>query len=176
MNKVIQCDTRQKMNQKHHRMKEEYFKSQGYTLVHSKMLAGDYSIPSNGSVSVDTKQSLTELYGNLITDHARFHNECVLAQQCGIKLYIVVECKENYTSIDDIKNWKNPQMFRYYKEKRKAEHLGIKPPKPPASNVQLIKIMHSMTRDYGVEFVFVPQQLSGKKIIEILTRDNHHTS
>lgn len=165
--KIIQCDSRQK--RKHHDRKERYFEKQGYKLVHSKMLVGDYCIPSNGSVVVDTKANLTELYGNLIQQHERFHNECVLAQEAGIKLYILIESKDGIKNVDDVRKWKNPQMFRYYKAKRKAERTGTKIPKPPASNVQLIKIMHSMNRDYGVEFIFCSPQESGAKVVELLT-------
>lgn len=166
MPKIIQCDTRQK--RKYHGCKEKYFEKQGYKLVHSKMLVGDYCIPSNGSVVVDTKADLTELYGNLIQQHDRFHNECVLAQEAGIKLYILIENKDGIKSVDDVRKWKNPQMFKYYKAKKKAERDGAKTPKPPASNVQLIKIMHSMSRDYGVEFVFTTPQDAGSEVLGLL--------
>jgi ribosome-associated protein len=165
---IIQCDTRQK--RKHHDLKERYFEEQGHKLVHSKMLVGDYCVPSNGSVVVDTKADLSELYSNLIQQHKRFRSECILAQEAGIKLYILVENKNGIRSVEDVEKWKNPQFFRYYKAKRKAERMGLKEPKPPASNVQLIKIMHAMTRDYGVEFLFCTPQESGSKVIELLTK------
>ena len=164
---IIQCDTRQK--RKHHDAKERYFREQGHELVMSKMLVGDYCIPSNGSVVVDTKADLSELYSNLIQQHTRFHNECVLAQKAGIKLYILIENKVGIRSIDDVVKWKNPQFFHHYKVKRKAERMGLKPPKEPASNVQLIKIMRSMNRDYGVEFRFCTPQESGAEVLRLLT-------
>lgn len=164
---IIQCDTRQK--RKHHDLKERYFESLGHELVHSKMLCGDYCVPSNGSVVVDTKADLSELYSNLIQQHARFHNECTLAQRAGIKLHILIENKNGIKCVDDVTKWKNPQFFRYYKAKRKAERMGLKEPKSPASNVQLIKIMHSMTRDYGVEFHFCTPQESGAEVLRLLT-------
>ena len=164
---IIQADTRQK--RKHHTMKEQYFESQGIRVVNSKMLVGDYCIPSNGSVAVDTKADISELYGNLIQQHDRFHNECVLAKEAGIKLYILVENKAGVKCMEDLAGWKNPQMFRYYKAKRLAKVNGTKEPKPPASNVQLIKIMHAMNRDYGVEFLFCTPAESGAKVIELLT-------
>lgn len=166
MPKIIQCDTRQK--RKHHDRKEKYFEEQGYKLVHSKLLVGDYAIPSKGNIVVDTKADLTELYGNLIQSHDRFHNECTLSKEAGIKLYILIENKDGIKSIEDVKKWKNPQFYRYYKAKRKAEREGTKIPKPPASNVQLIKIMHSMSRDYGVEFVFTTPQDAGAEILRLL--------
>lgn len=158
---IIQCDTRQK--RKHHDMKERYFESQGHKLVHSKMLVGDYCVPSNGSICVDTKANLSELYSNLIQQHQRFKAECVLAQEAGIKLHILVENNDGIKSVQDVTNWKNPQMFRYYKARRKNPSQ-----KPPASNVQLIKIMHAMTRDYNVEFHFCAPDESGKRVIELL--------
>lgn len=166
MAKIIQCDTRQK--RKHHDRKEKYFVEQGYKIVNSKMLVGDYCIPSNGSVVVDTKADISELYGNLIQQHDRFHNEAVLAQEAGIKLYILIENKNGVTCVDDVMKWKNPQMFRYYKACKLAKVNGEKEPKPPASNLQLIKIMHSMTRDYGVEFLFCKPQEAGAKVLELL--------
>lgn len=165
---VIQTDTRQQMNKKHHQEKEQYFIQQGHKVLHSKLAVGDYAVPGNGSVVVDTKQHCSELYQDLIQDHDRFHRECVLAQECGIKLYVLIESAEGFTKIDDLRNWKNPQMLRYFKIKKMCEREGRKAPKPPASNVQLIKIMHSMHRDYGVEFVFVPQKQAGAKVLELL--------
>lgn len=166
---IIQCDTRQKMGKKHHQIKEQWFLDNGHEVIHSKCLVGDYVCPSNGSVAVDTKQHCSELYQDLIQDHERFHNECVLAQKCGVKLVILVENSDGFTKPEDIKRWTNPQMYRYWKAKKKAEQAGLKPPKPPASNVQLLKIMSSMTRDYGVEFQFCSVKDSARRIVEILT-------
>lgn len=165
---VIQIDTRQKAKKKHHIDKEKWLLDHGHTIIKSKCLVGDYVCPSNGSISVDTKQNCSELYTDLIQDHQRFHNEVILAQDCNIKLYILVENTEGMKNPQDILKWKNPQMFRYYKAKKKAEKEGTRVPKPPASNVQLLKIMHSMTRDYGVEFVFCSTKDAGKMIVKLL--------
>ena len=170
--KVIQTDTRQQMKKNHHQIKEQWFIDQGYKVIHSKMVVGDYCVPSRGSVAVDTKQNLSELYNNLIQQHERFRNECILAQECGIKLYVLVENEFGYIKPDDIKDWKNPQMFRYFKARNAALARGQKPPKQPASNVQLIKIMHSMSRDYGVEFLFCSTTDAGAKILELLGETN----
>ena len=163
---LIQVDTRQKKN--HHKMKEKWFEEHGIKCVSARLLVGDYAIPSKMNVSVDTKASISELYGNLIQQHDRFHRECVLAQEAGIKLYILIENKSGVTCVDDVMKWNNPQMFRYYKARRLAKVNGEKEPKPPASNLQLIKIMHSMTRDYGVEFLFCKPQEAGAKVLELL--------
>ena len=167
---VIQIDTRQQMGKKHHKVKEQWFLDHGHEIVKSKCLIGDYVCPSNGSVSVDTKQNCTELYNDLITDHKRFSAECSNAQKYGIKLYVLVENDKGFKEPRDILNWKNPQMYQYWKAKRKAEKEGKKPPKPPASNVQLIKIMHTMSKKYGVEFLFCATEEAASIIVELLTR------
>jgi len=125
-------------------------------------------LPNDGHISVDSKKDCSELYSNLITDHDRFHRECVLARECGIQLIILVENKDGIKQPEDIIRWHNPQYFRYWIAKKKAERLGIKSPKPPASNVQLLKVMKSMTRDYGVRFEFVRPEDSAPRIIELL--------
>lgn len=160
---VIQQDSRQKMNQKHHQIKAQWFIDHGHEVITSKCLTGDYICPSDGSVSVDTKKDCNELYQDLIQDHRRFHNECELAQKCGIKLYVLVENKDGFTKPEDILKWKNPLYFRYLRDKKK----GIER-KPPASNVQLLKIMHSMSRDYGVEFLFCKTEEAAPLIVKLL--------
>ena len=164
---IIQADTRQK--KKHHTAKEKHFASQGIRVVSSKMLVGDYCIPSQGNIAVDTKADISELYGNLIQQHDRFHNECVLAQDAGIKLYILVENKDGVKCVDDLEGWKNPQISRHKKAVRMAKVNGTKEPKPPASNEQLIKIMQTMTMNYGVEFVFCTPNEAGQRVIDLLT-------
>lgn len=164
---IIQSDTRQKKG--HHKAKEKWFAQNGIRVVPGAMLVGDYQIPSKGNISVDTKANISELYGNLIQQHDRFHNECVLAQDLGVKLYILIENKDGVKCVEDLKDWKNPQMLRYYRMRKMAQAKGVKEPKPPASNVQLIKIMHSMTRDYGVQFMFCTPNEAGKRVIELLT-------
>ena len=163
---TIQTDTRQQMNRKHHKVKEQWLLDHGIEIVHSKMLIGDYQIPSDGSVVVDTKKDCMELYADLIQDHARFHRECENAQKWGIKLYILVENKHGFRKSEDIVNWKNPLMYKFYMAAKK----GIKR-KPPASNAQLLKIMHSMSRDYGVEFLFCSTEEAAPMIVKLLGGD-----
>lgn len=166
MEKIIQCDTRQKL--KHHERKETYFESVGYRLIRAKLLVGDYALPNKTDVSVDTKQNIGELYNNLIQQHERFRAECQLAQDCGIKLVILVENDQDIREIDGVKRWKNPRMYNYYRKRSVYMRKGMKPPPPPASNMQLVKIMWSMTKKYGVEFQFCSPEDAGRKVLEIL--------
>lgn len=164
---LLQIDTRQKKN--HHRAKEEWFAMNGIDTVPGKLLVGDYAIASKMNVVVDTKANISELYSNLIQQHTRFRNECVLAQKAGIKLYILVENTDGVACANDVKHWKNPQMIQYFRKCKLASLKGIAKPKPPATNIQLIKIMHSMNKSYGVEFVFCKPQDAGREVVKLLT-------
>lgn len=185
---IIQCDTRQK--KKHHTLKENYFKSQGHELKHFGMVVGDYQILGKGNIVVDTKKDIAELYGNLVQDHDRFHRECVLAQQSGIKLYILVENKSGVTSLKNFKKWVNPQQYRYFQKCREltgvrsgkdnfgknnfyqvfhvAKQKSIKLPKPPMENSALVKAMETMQSEYDVTFLFCKPEESGKRVLELL--------
>lgn len=183
-------DVAQKANK--HENKRKHFADSGIECIRVPLPVGDYILLNDKvedvlkrkekrgtpvkkmdllgtyDVCVDTKFSCTELYSDLIQQHARFHDEVHLAMNNNIRLIILVENKDGIKTVEDLKNWKNPQMFRYYKEKRKAEMNGQKSSKPPASNVQLIKIMHSMSRDYGVEFRFCRPEETGAEVVRLL--------
>lgn len=163
---LLQIDTRQQKGK--HKLKHEYFESLGIKTVNSKLLVGDYSVASDGSVSVDTKKDIAELYSCLVSSHDRFRSECELAQEAGIKLYILVENKDGITTLSELggDKWKNPQWFRYWKAKRS----GVVP-KPPVSNVTLMKIAWTMQEKYGVEFVFCSPEEAGAKVLELLDVD-----
>ena len=167
---IIQQDTRQKL--KHHLNKEKWFEKHGIKIVHSKMLVGDYCIPSDGSISVDTKKDIGELYSNLIQQHKRFAAECQLADELGINLYVLVENEDGIKSKDDIMKWRNPQYFVYMKRVREGAKV-----KPPASNLTLKKIMASMERKYGVTFLFCSPIESAEIIYRLLLKveDNEPT-
>lgn len=183
-------DVAQKANK--HENKHQYFTRSGIECVRIPLPVGDYILSNEKiedvlirkekrgisvkkmdllgtyDVCVDTKCSCSELYSDLIQQHARFHDEVHLAMNNNIKLYILIENKDGIKCVEDVKRWKNPQMLKYYKAKKKAEREGTKIPKPPASNIQLIKIMHSMSRDYGVEFVFCNPQNAGAEVLKLL--------
>ena len=164
---VIACDTRQK--RKHHTVKEQWWAEHGIRLVHTKLMAGDYTRPADGSVAVDTKADIRELYSNVISDHARFRAECQLAQECGIQLVILVDSVEGVTCIDDIPTlWKNPQAARYRIACINARRAGKRLPKPPASNAAFCKALHTMEEKYGVKFKFCRPVQAARTVCELL--------
>ena len=166
---VIQQDTRQKKS--HHLAKEKWFEEHGIKIVNSKCIVGDYIVPSDGSVSVDTKKDISELYSDLVQQHNRFKAECELAQELGIKLYILVENNDNVTCVNDITKWKNPQYLVWLKKQRQ----GIKC-RQPVTNVQLKKIMWTMSKRYDVTFLFCSPLESARKIYELLSKVEDESS
>jgi hypothetical protein len=181
-------DTGQKIGQ--HDLKNQHMKDLGAKVIRSKLLVGDYMLASGGSISVDTKQDMSEMYGNIIQDHVRLSNEIKLAKECNIKLIFLIEHGEGFSCIDDVLQWKNPQVEKYRFKVRAvllklklvtkfckytldellliAKINNAKIPKPPAPNEQLVKSMNTLIERYGCEFLFCTKDETGKRIIELL--------
>lgn len=128
-------------------------------------------------VAVDTKRDLTEIEGNLVgKQHPRFRDECILAQNNGVKLYVLIENKDGIKEIRDLFGYTSTRRQRWFKIKEAHEQgkmLYVKiPNRPPVSGEQLAKAMLTMQLKYGVEFVFCNPNDAGAKVIELLTRQD----
>ena len=153
----------------------------------SKLYVGDYQSLDNPKVIVDRKQNLAEIMQNVT--QKRFRNELIRAKKAGIHLIILIEHSKDITCIDDITKWKN-QRLEFYKFQlkkqlglfgefnewylyREAKDKGLKPRKPPISPEQLRKALHTIEEnkeDYDVSFDFCSKSETGKRILELLTR------
>lgn len=125
-------------------------------------------------VCVDTKKDIQELIGDICgKQHERFRDECMLAQNNGIKLYILVEntsivinerkgiFSPFIDSLDNLHRFVNPRLFIW----RKGKQLY-----PTATKgITLKKACITMRAKYGVEFLFCKPNESAKKILELLT-------
>lgn len=100
---IIYTDTRQKQNK--HLLKHNQIKKLGFTLVPKKLDVGDYMF-ENGDVSVDTKQDLLEVCGNLFNDRKRFIRELERARNSKIKLVILIE-EDGITKLSQVRYWSN---------------------------------------------------------------------
>jgi ribosome-associated protein len=148
---VILQDTREKID-KHNNLLVD-FEQLGFEVVKTKNVVGDYILASKGNVSVDIKQDMSEITNNLIHDHKRFRNECILAQKCGIKLYILIE--ENTSSSEILNgNWE----FKSYKRGKVCK----------ANPKQVVKIMQTMSEKYGVTFYFTSKNYSAINVLRLL--------
>lgn len=155
MSKVIIEDTRNKNGA--HDAKREHFEAAGYKVVRSKLYVGDYMLVG-GTVSVDTKQSLAEVHGNLTSQHDRFRRECVNAAEAGIQLHVLVENEFGISCGADLIQWVEPAWALAKRKRAKA----------PIDGTRLIKSMCTMYRRYGVLFWFCRPEEAGAKVIEIL--------
>lgn len=127
-------------------------------------------------VTVDTKKDLQEIIGNICgKQHGRFRDECILAQNNGIKLIVLVENEDGLQSIEDLFRWDNPRLHRYNKiayMHNLGMWLSISLPKAkPTSGATLAKAMLTMEKKYGVEFRFCSPKEAGERIIELLEVD-----
>ena len=166
---IIQQDTREQQGKKEHIL--QYFADNGIKVVRSKLFVGDWTRLDKQDICVDTKQNLAECYSNIVQQHVRFRDECIRAQQCGIKLIILVE-DESITDLRGVEHWKNPRYIQWCKVRSMHEAgkaLNIKQPKqPPLSSIQLMDRMKVMSDRYGIEWQFTPKAECGKRIVKIL--------
>lgn len=183
-----------------HTTKNEYWESHGAEVLRLPLPVGDYVLVNEkiadvikrkadrnmtphkmdflGAVksAVDTKQNMAEIAGNVCgKEHARFRDECILAQNCGIKLYVLVENEDGIKNVSDVCKWQNPRAARWYKlnnlhKQGKALKLTI-PKQPPVNGETLMKSMRTMELKYNVEFWFCTPQEAGAKVIELLQKE-----
>lgn len=193
-------DKAQKIDQ--HEIKNKWWKSQGIEVVRYPLPVGDYILADDKvrelisrkqkrnveikkmdfvgtyKVCVDTKKDIQELIGDICgKQHERFRDECMFAQNNGIKLYILVENtsivineqKGIYSpfidSLDNLHRFVNPRLFIW----RKGKQLY-----PTATKgITLKKACITMTHKYGVEFMFCRPNEAAEKVIELLAMGNN---
>lgn len=169
--KTLLIDTRQQ--DKKHIKKDKYFEKIGIPTLRTKLPCGDYSLMQDMSVVVDTKRDIQEIIGNVCgKEHDRFRREMQLAQDNGIKMYVLIEDDGGYvdrkqtifnkpvTCIADLYNWRNPRAFIFQGGKQKY---------PTATKGQtLAKALHTMEEKYGCTFVFCKSNDAGAKVLELL--------
>lgn len=149
---VILQDTREKLD-KHNNLLVD-FEQFGFEVVKTKNVVGDYILASQGNVSIDIKQNMDEITNNIIHDHERFRNECILAQKCGIKLIVLIE--EDTSSIDILEGrW----TYRPYNKQAKVCKANPK---------TVVKAMQTMRDNYGVRFYFTSKKYSAINVLRLL--------
>ena len=162
-------DTRNPISK--HKNIHDYCDANKIKIERTKLFVGDYTLPTNQKICVDTKKDLQEVYSNVIQDHVRFKAEILRANAAGIKLIILVE-QEGVNSLSDVPNWKNPRVAKWHQihnAHKAGKMLQIKQcGSPPASSLKLAMSMQTMTDKYGVSWQFCDKSQTGKRIIEIL--------
>lgn len=186
-----------------HDMKHNQLVEMGHELIMLPLPVGDYILVTDAvkevihrrggrlkkmdllgvcNRSVDTKYGMTEIYSDLIgKQHPRFRDECILAQQNGIQLTILIESAPEVKCLEDVKSWKNwKQLYAYCKRNHIKSGQGMMEriedfvahggQKPPVSGEQLHKAMVTMAEKYGIKYAFVSPENTGKAIEYLLTK------
>ena len=168
---IILEDTRNQSGK--HKNIHDYCEKNGIRIIRSKLVVGDYSLPTNQSICVDTKSGLQEVYGNMVQEHDRFRRECDLAKDLGIRLVILVE-QNGILGIDDVHLWKNPRLERYMMIEaghKVGRFMGTKlPPRKPIESDRLERMMKTFAEHHGCEWRFCGKKDTGRVLMEILSR------
>ena len=140
-------DSRQKVGK--HQQKHIGFEDLGVGLLRCKLPFGDYALPP--AVSVDTKENLEEIAGNLCgskKERDRFIRECKAAAAAGCQLVIMVETEHAGSLLDlgDIRIGSGKVV----------------------TGLQLYRAMTAVSGRYGVRFVLVRPEDAAKEIMRIL--------
>lgn len=172
---IILEDTRNQPGK--HDKKNKYFSEHGIEVRRTKLYAGDYTLPTDQSVCIDTKKDIQELVGDICgKSHERFRNELIRAQESNIRLIILVENTDGVKDVRDLFSWHNPRLDIYKPTKEVIGFYNSGRPRykrvqayPSATKgEQLAKACLTMQTKYGAEFLFCRPEESGAKILELL--------
>ena len=156
---ILYEDTRNQVGK--HKNIEDYCRRKGIEIVRQKLDVGDYALePENYKVSVDTKFSILELSKDIMSsDHRRFRDECIRAQEQGIQLVVLIEEMPPYGKIDlwIPPRWTSSNQFHRYGD-----------PMTRVDPRALRKAMITMWKKYGVWFEFCTRRQSPARVIKIL--------
>ncbi len=163
-------DTGQKIGQ--HDNISKWCAENNVILRRQKLNVGDYVLTP--AVSIDTKKGMAEIYSDIVSDHERFRNECIRAQEDGTRLVILIE-DEHITSLEEAKKWRNPRIQQYEhrygliaRAQKAGKMLEHKIPKPPVPSDRLVGMMEAMSLKYNVEWQFCHPNKTGETICKIL--------
>lgn len=145
---MIICDTREKKNG--HVL--DYFRQRDIPFEIRKLDTGDYMDADNDRLTIDRKQNLDELCGNLFSpDKSRFWREVRRAKAEHIRMIVLIEQGGRIRSLNDVPKWRGKYTkvtgYRLYNEMCRC-HIA-----------------------YGVEFWFCDKRSTGKRIAEILAQE-----
>lgn len=122
-------------------------------------------------VCVDTKRNMQEIVGNICgKQHERFRDECILAKNNGVQLYVLVENEEDIHCIVDVFAWENPRakIQKWITTPSGQRRKVLRYPEATKGET-LAKAMGTMQEKYGVKFLFCHPDEAGERILQLLT-------
>ena len=184
MSVVILEDTNNKTGK--HGLKHDALEQAGHEIIRQRLPVGDYVMMNDKirdvfarkekrgipvkmmdllgtyDVALDTKKDIQELVGDVCGKaHDRFRDECVLAQNNGIKLIILIENEDGIDDLRELHRWVNPRLFI----RRGGKQLYPRATK----GVTLMKASMTMQYKYGVQFLFCRPENAGNEIVRLLS-------
>ena len=157
MSKYLLIDTREKPKAIETIMKQ--FREAGIRYERTKLLFGDYMDWNRPHIVVDRKQSIQELAMNCTRDHDRFRAELERAKAAESELVILVEQNRykdrdkwiHVETIEDLMLWESP-------------HTTIRGEK-------VYRVLRAWMAKYPIRVVFCDKRSTGKKILEIIYKN-----
>ena len=141
---MIFVDSREKKNQHI----TSYFQSQGIEYSVKALSTGDYMDSERPDTTIDRKQNLEELSGNICTANGRFWREVRRSHEEGLKMIVLIEHGGKIKTMNDVPKWHS----RYSK----------------VTGKRLYNEMFRIHVAYNVEFLFCDKRNTGKRILELL--------
>lgn len=202
---IIAVDKAQKEGK--HDLKHNQLIEMGHELVFLPLPVGDYILVDDAVAevikrrgdklkkmdligvtrrSVDTKFGMEEAYSCLIgKSHDRFRDECILAQQNGIDLIVLVESAPKVKNLEDVRKWQPwERLFAYCRRHKIPTGKGMMDrieeyhshggQKPPVGGEQLYKAMRTSAIEHGYKWAFCNSKDTGKAIIYLLSKGKEH--
>ena len=162
----LQIDSREKKKELARITKQ--FDHLGVDYFVSKLYVGDYMSLDNPRLVIDRKKDLQEIIGNITTQHERFRDELIRAQEHKIKIIVLCEHGNGITDLSDLIFWDNPRLKMG--EWRMQDGHPVKVLKYPkaTTGTQLYKALKTIQERYGVEFLFCDKKDTGKEIVRLL--------
>lgn len=159
MSKYVIVDSREKPKAIERTL--QYFSNHGIEYEVSKLLFGDYMDWNRPGVVVDRKQNIAELAKNCTVEHERFRREMDKARKAGATLVVLVEQNRykdrgewvEVDSIEDLLRWSSP-------------HTMVRGEK-------VYRVLASWTAKYPLRVEFCDKRSTGRRIAEILYRDEN---
>ena len=162
---VLLVDTRQQAGK--HAVKDAWFAAHGVATERRKLDFGDYMV-AGSNVSVDTKQSVQELAGNVGREHARFVRECERARAAGFRLVVLVEEHPEYANRDLMVGWV-PYACRTCMRCRPLTDRGcLRYRGKPLGRARLARVLATIEERHGVRFEFCRREDTALRICRIL--------
>lgn len=132
------------------------FERQGITVHRVALGEGDYKLHPDAPVTIDRKQNLQEVCGNLTWERERWNREVRRCREKGETLYVLVEHGGGIRTLEDVAGWNNPRL----KQSPKA-----------VSGKRLYQLMMQYAA-YGVRWRFCDKRCTGKEILRILAGED----